>query len=286
MITETNESDQGRNSNGDPSYAITELEEQESLESESVKPELKEPDVKTELEEPDSLDPTNATASEDNKEEKKKKIPVADMELLVGALNTVTGHTLKFFRGKGFRKYNADLGAWMLLPSREEVLAIVCYVIRITPRLKGLNRLNHSRAWSSFLDWYSVAEAISSPPESESLLSFRNGTLDLRTMVLESHNPTKYCFQAVDSVFRFGRPTEVTMNYLFSLTSGDPLLLNLLREILFMILTGQKLQIIPYLYGPSGSGKSTFMNLLLALGLGNAIQMSLALWNTFSCPKS
>ena len=47
-----------------------------------------------------------------------------------------------------------------------------------------------------------------------------------------------------------------------------------------MILTGEKLEVVPYLYGPTGCGKSIFMALLRKLGQGNESLMSMSEWNS------
>ena len=139
----------------------------------------------------------------------------APMELIAEAFNKKTRNNFKFFLGKGFRKYDRNLGAWVLVSDREEALRIVCDAIRQTPNLRDDKGINKVQTWSAFLNWYKVAEQITPPAESDCFLSFRNGTLDLRTMVLEKHRRNNYCFQAVDSIFKFGPPREATMKFFF-----------------------------------------------------------------------
>ena len=260
----------------------------DNLESEKSSDLLEE---KLESEKPsDSLEPEKDNKKK-KKEDKKEKNPVksdmeennpvkSDMGLLARALDTKYGNTFKYFHGKGFWKYHSGLRSWMLIVNWQEILEIICEVVRKTPNLKRLNRLNNVRAWARFLEWYQVAEGKAAPAESRWLLSFRNVILDLKGVRVMNHHPENYCCQAVDAVFNPGPPTDGTMDYLFYLSGGDPLTLNLLCGVLAMIITGAELQIIVYLYGSSGSRKSTFMNLLLALGQGNAAEMSLAMWNS------
>ena len=139
----------------------------------------------------------------------------ADNEMILQALKTVTKNTFKFFHGKGFREYDENLGTWRLVSDREEALKIVCHVIRQTPNLRDDRRINQASIYSSFLHWYQLAEAVTPQDDSNYLLGFQNGTLNLRTMVLEKKDLNNYCFQAVNSVFKFGSTREVQLIFSF-----------------------------------------------------------------------
>jgi phage/plasmid-associated DNA primase len=162
---------------------------------------------------------------------------------------------------KSFRQYKPALGTWMLITS-EEMTEKVCCVIRDTRYLSGMSSVNNPRFWLSFLNWYEVAEN-KKLTSTRPLIGFKNFTLDTLSMTVLEHRPENYCFQAIDTEFRLGPPTEETLQFFFRLGSYDPVKVNLIRGFLKLAITGDcSKQIIPFLTGGSGSGKTTFFNFL------------------------
>ena len=135
------------------------------------------------------------------------------MENLFGAFKAIHGSTVSFFKDKGFRRYNPALGTWMVLTT-DEMIIEVNQVIRDTPFLSCLSSVNNPRFWLPFLDWFEVAGRNRKVNSTRPLIGFRNLTLDTSNMKVLDHNPENYCFQAIDTEFRSGPPTE------FSFFSG------------------------------------------------------------------
>lgn len=186
---------------------------------------------------------------------------------------------LLYFKDKGFRQYIAHLGTWVLI-SRQDVLDTLCKAIRTSEILKANIRVNNASFWKNFLTWYEIAEK-KELTEIGRLLGFRNKTLNTVTLDTLDHSPDNYCFQAIDTNYSAGKPTEESLLFFFRLGSYDTSRINLIRGLLKLAITGdQSKQIIPFLCGGTGSGKTTFFSFLKLLVFGNCVDMSLSTWST------
>lgn len=190
-----------------------------------------------------------------------------------------TERNLLYFKGKGFRQYNEALGTWVII-SRQDVLDKLCKAIRTSDILKADIRVNNASFWKNFLTWYEIAERIELN-KIDRLLGFRNKTLNTVTMEILPHSRENFCFQAIDTNYSSGKPTEQSFLFFFRLGSYDTVKINLIRGLLKLAITGdESKQIIPFLCGGTGSGKTTFFSFLKLVVFGNCVDMSLSTWST------
>ena len=101
------------------------------------------------------------------------------------------------------------------------------------------------------------------------LLGTPGGTLDLRTGVMRSANPTE-CISKLTAI----APSDTAecprwLQFLYEATGGDDQLICFLRQWCGYALTGiTREHALLFIYGPGGNGKSVFLNVLTAV-LGN-----------------
>ncbi len=115
----------------------------------------------------------------------------------------------------------------------------------------------------------------------ESIINFKNGILDLKTMKLLPHSPAYMTTTQLPLNWRGKEtPTPVYDRYIYSLTGGDRGIRTLLEEFAGVAVSnvhGYRLKKCMFLCGPGNTGKSQFKALIeKILGQGNFTSMDLA----------
>ena len=204
---------------------------------------------------------------------------MSNLEIVLSMVNKVYGSHFRFYKNQGFRKYNIDTGSWSLL-SLHESKFLICEAIKSFKQMDSRvsNAIHVPKFWDGFLDWYTITETEDLPEKKSQLLGFKNGTLDLKDMILKKKCINNHCFQSIETLFEHKPPNDKVINFFMKISSYNILTLNLLRAMIKLTLINKNLGVIFYLFGTSTSGKTTLFKYLKFLTCGNAVNLNLTSW--------
>ena len=102
--------------------------------------------------------------------------------------------------------------------------------------------------------------------EVEGLVPMKNGVLNPKTYEFKPHAPGNRLTWCLPYEYNPAATCEPILDWLLEMTQGDPNLVNLLRAILYGVVTGKaEWQKYLELIGPGGTGKSTYIRIAIAL---------------------
>lgn len=128
---------------------------------------------------------------------------------------------------------------------------------------------------------FSMQKAKAEANKNGFLIPFKNGVLNSVTKVLLNHDPLFYCTHIIAVPYNSEQSIVNTpiSEFLSQFVEFKPLLLNLLRAFLNIILTNNtRYQVAMHIYGTGGTVKSTLINILLYL-IGPEASFSTSLQN-------
>lgn len=194
------------------------------------------------------------------------------------------GDTFRFYKNKGFRKYDLQSGSWLFM-TPEDVRKLVWDSIDQYQDLgpKFTNITQGTNFWNIFSKWFKNHDKTEYSSKNHYLVGFKNGTLNLQNLTLQDKNPENHCFQSIKTDFSYSFLNEGSHCFFQDIASNDVLTLNILRSILKMAILGnkienQKVEIIFYLGGIPGYFKPIFLKYLKFLTRGNSADLDLFSW--------
>jgi putative DNA primase/helicase len=167
-----------------------------------------------------------------------------------------------------FLRYESDLGIWRVEDHPKEFHQFVQCLINDLSTVNGYSN-NYVSDVCSLLESYLIELKWK---DTDHLLAFRNGVLDLRHGDFFDHNEEHYITWGLDFDYNQDCVASPITKWLYRTQYEDEARVNVLRAWLRACLVGRGNEIQRFLevIGPGGRGKSTFANLCCALvGIGN-----------------
>lgn len=159
------------------------------------------------------------------------------------------------------------------------------YYVRFTPKqvergiihiLEGIGLVKHNtRAYIQETCWFLESKLGSEEPFRYDLITFNNGTLNLKEMELEPWSPERFSTSKLNMDFVPDQKPEVFLSFLDANFAKDEQ--EFIRAIYWSAMTGDnRAQVFIYIYGPGGTGKTTLVNILTMIaGEGSALTTTL-----------
>jgi putative DNA primase/helicase len=171
-------------------------------------------------------------------------------------------------RYDSFLFYEASIGIWRMENHRKEFHHYVQCLINDLSSVNGYSN-NYVSDVCSLLEGHLIELKWK---DTDHLLAFRNGVLDLRHGDFFDHSKDHYITWGLDFDYNQDCAASPITEWLYRTQYGDEARVNVLRAWLRACLVGRGNEIQRFLevIGPGGRGKSTFANLCCALvGIGN-----------------
>ena len=169
--------------------------------------------------------PRNPEAHIVKKKEREQKVLFYIMK---DAIDKRSNFGFRFFEKKGYRLYNPKKGYWALL-NDEKVFQVEEYILKtviMNRTLRGVKQFHEPSFWSKFMIWYEKFGKAVFPKYSKWLVSFKDVTVDTRTLIMKPHTKFLFCYRYVPSKFNGGNLSQEAMDFFIDLSCGDPVKLN------------------------------------------------------------
>lgn len=141
--------------------------------------------------------------------------------------------------------------------------------IRIARRQELIKLESHNRQLTLIQAFQNVPALITVADQLDReamLLNCQNGTVDLKTGTLQSHNPSDLITRKVNIEYDSSAECPAFLKFITWAMQGDMELVGYLQRFIGYCLTGKTSeQILNFWYGTGGNGKSTLMNLMQLL---------------------
>lgn len=159
------------------------------------------------------------------------------------------------------------------------------YYVRFTPRqvergiidvLEGIGLVKqNTRAYIQETCWFLESKLGSEEPFRYDLITFNNGTLNLKEMRLEPWSPEIFSTSKLNMDFVPNQRPEAFLSFLDANFAKDEQ--EFIRAIYWSAMTGDnRAQVFIYIYGPGGTGKTTLVNILTMItGEGSTLTTTL-----------
>lgn len=159
------------------------------------------------------------------------------------------------------------------------------YYVRFTPRqvergiidvLEGIGLVKHNtRAYIQETCWFLESKLGSEEPFRYDLITFNNGTLNLKEMKLEPWSPETFSTSKLNVDFVPDQKPEAFLSFLDANFAKDEQ--EFIKALYWSAMTGDnRAQVFIYIYGPGGTGKTTLVNVLTMIaGEGSTLTTTL-----------
>lgn len=174
----------------------------------------------------------------------------------------------KFIAGN-FYIYQPEYGYYVRFTPRQVERGVIAVLEEI-----GLVKQN-TRAYIQETCWFLESKLGSEEPFRYDLITFNNGTLNLKEMKLEPWSPESFSTSKLNVDFIPDQKPEAFLSFLDANFAKDEQ--EFIKALYWSAMTGDnRAQVFIYIYGPGGTGKTTLVNVLTMIaGEGSTLTTTL-----------